>query len=92
MEKATQLFKALSDEKRYRIIHMLRNGELCACELESSLELTQSGLSYHMKILYDCGLVLKRPEGNWIFYRINPEYGDVIALVDLIGEKYKVTL
>ena len=40
-----------------------------------------------MKILSDCGLILKRPEGNWIFYRINEEAKDSIKRIEELIEK-----
>ena len=59
-----KVFKALCDPKRIAILQLLRSGEKCACVLLDSLELTQSGLSYHMKILCESGLVSSRPEGR----------------------------
>jgi len=59
-----KVFKALCDPKRIAILQLLRSGEKCACVLLDSLELPQSGLSYHMKILCESGLVSSRPEGT----------------------------
>lgn len=67
------VFKALSDETRLKIIDMLSCGELCACEILKSLSITQSTLSYHMKILADCGLVNGVRDGAWMRYTINQE-------------------
>lgn len=72
-----KVFKALCDPKRLAILEQLRRGETCACVLlDGSLELTQSGLSYHMKILCESGLVLSRQEGKWTHYRLNPSGRD----------------
>ena len=49
--------KALSDETRLRIIDMLSCGEMCACEILKQFSISQSTLSYHMKILTESGLV-----------------------------------
>lgn len=68
-----KVFKALCDPKRIAILQLLRSGEKCACVLLDSLELTQSGLSYHMKVLCESGLVSSRPEGKWTHYRLNPD-------------------
>ena len=73
LEKAAKLFKALSDPKRLAILAQLRSGEKCACMLQELMALTQSGLSYHMKILCASGLVTAREDGRWIHYRLNPE-------------------
>ncbi|SUP41528.1 ArsR/SmtB family transcription factor [Veillonella criceti] len=68
-----KIFKALSDEKRLAILALLQHGEECSCVLLEQLDLTQSGLSYHMKILCESGIVIGRPEGKWTFYHISPE-------------------
>ncbi len=65
-----KIFKALCDPKRLAILEQLRSGEKCACVLQEPMDLTQSGLSYHMKILCDSGLVTSRQEGKWTHYRL----------------------
>ena len=67
------VFKALGDETRLKIIEMLSCGELCACDILESFVITQPTLSYHMKILTECGLVKSRKEGSWIRYCNNDE-------------------
>ena len=66
-----KVFKALCDPKRLAILEQLRSGEKCACVLQEPMDLTQSGLSYHMKILCDSGRVLSRQEGKWTHYRLS---------------------
>ena len=66
-----KVFKALCDPKRLAILEQLRSGEKCACVLQEPLDLTQSGLSYHMKILCDSGIVISRQEGKWTHYRLS---------------------
>lgn len=66
-----KVFKALCDPKRLAILEQLRSGEKCACVLQEPMELTQSGLSYHMKILCESGLVVSRQEGKWTHYRLS---------------------
>jgi ArsR family transcriptional regulator len=65
------VFKAFCDEKRLRILEQLRGGEKCACVLIDQLDIGQSGLSYHMKILCESGIVDSRQEGKWTHYRIS---------------------
>lgn len=67
------ILKAVADEKRLHIINLLKGGEKCACVLLEDLELSQSGLSYHMKILAESGLVTARQEGKWTHYTICEE-------------------
>ena len=77
-EGNTAFFKALGDENRLKIMNMLSCGEICACEILEELEITQSTLSHHMKILCDCSLVIPRRAGKWTFYSLNK--GTVKAL------------
>lgn len=70
-EENAKVFKAFCDEKRLRILELLRGGEKCACILLEQLELGQSGLSYHMKILVESGIVESRQEGKWTHYTIS---------------------
>jgi ArsR family transcriptional regulator len=67
------IFRALGDETRLKIIEMLSCGEMCACDILESFHITQPTLSYHMKILTDCGLVKSRKDGSWMRYTNNEE-------------------
>lgn len=72
-QEDAKVFKALCDPKRLAIVEQLRSGEKCACVLQEPLDLTQSGLSYHMKILCDSGLVMSRQDGKWTHYQLSEE-------------------
>lgn len=68
-----KVFKAFCDVNRLRILEKLRCGEMCACILLEDLNISQSTLSYHMKILCDSGVVQGRSEGKWTHYSISEE-------------------
>jgi ArsR family transcriptional regulator len=72
------LMKALSDETRVKIFHMLSHGELCACNILDEFNITQPTLSYHMKILSDSGLVNSRRDGIWMKYTINKDNLEIL--------------
>lgn len=76
LQKKAKVFKALCDPNRLAILKLLQSGEKCACVLLEQLELKQSGLSYHMKILCESGIVASRQEGKWTHYRLNGEGRD----------------
>ena len=65
------VFKALSDETRLKIVDMLSCGEMCACDILESFSISQSTLSYHMKILADSGLIQAVRDGAWMRYTLN---------------------
>ena len=66
-----RVFKAFCDENRLMILEMLQSGEKCACILLEKLNIAQSTLSHHMKILVDSGIVSARKEGKWTHYAIS---------------------
>ena len=66
-------FNVLSDPNRLMIVDMLSCGELCACVILEKFQITQPTLSHHLKTLCDCGLVLGRKEGKWMYYSLNDE-------------------
>ena len=70
-EERAKVFKALCDARRQRILELLHSGEKCACVLIDEMEMPQSSLSYHMKILCDSGIVASREEGKWTHYQIS---------------------
>lgn len=68
-----QVFKAFCDENRLQILELLQSGEQCACVLLEQLNIGQSTLSHHMKILTQSGVVSSRNEGKWTYYSISAE-------------------
>lgn len=80
--------KALSDETRVKIFHILASGELCACHILEELSITQPTLSYHMKILCEAKLVNSRRDGIWTEYCINKEtLQEIKQFFNYINEK-----
>src|SRR5437867_11050519 len=72
-DRAVRLFHALSDGTRLSILHRLRFGERCVCDLTDALDAAQSRLSFHLKVLKDAGLVTDRKEGRWMYYTLNAD-------------------
>lgn len=71
MRDLATLFKALADETRLQMLALLlRHGELCVCDLEHVLDITQSKSSRHLKTLRQAGLVDARRQAVWIHYRV----------------------
>ena len=70
MREELTVFKALSDETRLRVLVLLSERELCVCQLESALGLSQAKVSRHLTVLRNAGLVDDRREGLWIFYSL----------------------
>jgi ArsR family transcriptional regulator len=66
-----RVFKAFCDETRLMVLELLRSGEKCACVLLERVNVGQSTLSHHMKILVDSGVVSARKNGKWTYYSIS---------------------
>jgi len=67
------LLKALADPLRIDIVQTLAHGERCVCELTECLGLTQSRLSFHLKVMRQAGLIRAREEGRWVYYRLEAD-------------------
>ncbi len=68
-----RVFKAFCDETRLQVLEMLQSGEKCACVLLEKVNVGQSTLSHHMKILVESGVVSPRKEGKWTYYSISEQ-------------------
>jgi len=80
LKRLDQLFSGLADQTRLKILKLLAEEELCACELMAALDLTQPTTSHHLGILERSGLVSPRREGKWIFYRLaDPKVETLLA-------------
>ena len=73
MRDTLQVFKALSDETRLRILHLLQKQELCVCELVDILGMEQSRISHQLQIQKNARLVNDRRERKWIVYSLNTQ-------------------
>ncbi len=71
MKSLVNFFRAMGEETRVKILMMLFEEEMCICELIEELQLSQSAISHHVKILKQAGLVNDRRNGKWTFYSIN---------------------
>ncbi len=72
MHAYVDIFKALSDATRIRILHLFVRAkcELCVCELTDSLEVPQYNISRHLKILKSAGLLTSEKDGRWVYFRL----------------------
>lgn len=79
LENKSERFKAISDPTRLKILYLLQDGELCACEIIMALEKPQSTISHHLNVLKTAGFIKGRKEGVWIHYKlVNPKIVDLI--------------
>ena len=78
----SQIFKALSDEARVRIMHLLhKNRELTISDLEHILEFTQTKTSRHITYLKNSNIVNARKVDQWVFYSVREEVDDIVSQI-----------
>jgi ArsR family transcriptional regulator, arsenate/arsenite/antimonite-responsive transcriptional repressor len=70
---ALKSLKALAHEIRFEIVRMLHIRDLCVCELEVALGVSQSKVSYHLGVLREAGFVLLHQDGRWNVYSLEPK-------------------
>lgn len=69
-----EIFKALGDENRIRILNLLIRQELCVCEIETVLEITQSNASRHLNKLKSAGVITNEKKSQWVYYRVDNKF------------------
>ncbi|MGY0693957.1 autorepressor SdpR family transcription factor [Virgibacillus sp. FSP13] len=66
-----ELFKALSDENRRKILDLLRKGDLTAGEIAENFEISKAGISQHLSVLKNAELVFAIKKGQYVYYSLN---------------------
>jgi ArsR family transcriptional regulator, arsenate/arsenite/antimonite-responsive transcriptional repressor len=88
-EATAELFRALSDPARVRVLNLLATSEepVCVCNLIEPLGLSQPTVSHHLKKLVDAGLLDREQRGKWAYFSIRPEAAERLAgVADLTKE------
>jgi ArsR family transcriptional regulator len=91
VDELENVFKALADTTRLRILALLRNDEVCVCHIQDTLGIPQPTISRHLAYLRKCGLVTARRDGVWMHYQVSRSLSPVIqgvvaATVDALGQ------
>ena len=84
LENIEKIFKALSDEKRLRIVKLLEQGPKCVCELAFVLNITQPAVSKHLKKMKGAGIIGCVQDGFWTNYYLKREGVHVRVLLKSI--------
>jgi len=85
-----KIFKALSDETRLRMVSLVWNGEMCVCEIEKCLKLTQSNASRHLTTLKDAGILSSFKQAQWAYYKLDEDFcGSNKELFEYLSLKFK---
>ena len=76
-----QLFQALGDATRLRILGLLLTGEVCVCHIHESLRISQPKASRHLAYLRRAGLVETRRDGLWVHYRLADAADSIVGTI-----------
>jgi ArsR family transcriptional regulator len=71
MRELALFYAALADKNRLRLLHAMRDGEICVCFLQGVLQTNQPKVSRHLAYLKRAGLVKSRRQGKWMHYRLS---------------------
>ena len=88
MKQLIEHFKVLSDENRFRILMMLRIKPMCVCEILAVLDIANSTLSSHLKILKNNGFIRQHKDGRWIEYSVSdtPHIMKILEMAETLIE------
>ncbi|MFO7731314.1 MAG: metalloregulator ArsR/SmtB family transcription factor [Spirochaetia bacterium] len=82
----SELFKALSDETRTKILYLLADGELCVCDIADILGMSLPAVSHHLRLLRTMRLVKYRRQGKQAYYSLDDEH--IVQLIKVAQEHF----
>jgi len=82
-----EIMKALSHENRLRILNLIKDEQLCVCEIEYVLDINQSNASRHLNKLKQANLIEGERKAQWIYYEINQKVIKQHKFLELIINK-----
>ncbi|KJV45951.1 ArsR family transcriptional regulator [Acinetobacter indicus] len=85
----TDFFKCLSDPTRLDILKLvLAKQNICVCELTEALNLSQPKISRHLALLRNLSVLLDQRQGQWVYYRLNPDLPEwAVSVLNIIAEQ-----
>nr|WP_294573829.1 metalloregulator ArsR/SmtB family transcription factor [uncultured Romboutsia sp.] len=89
MDNIDLIFKALSDPIRINILKKLYSAEsVCVCELTNIFDISQSKLSYHLKLLLSANIINKKSKGKWNYYSVNKDTVSKVLTYEVIQKLF----
>ena len=83
LEKTAKFFKILGDGTRFKIITILLDGEMCVCDIASTLKMSHSSISHQLKVLRENRVLKNRKDGKVVYYSLNDNHVKNIILQGL---------
>lgn len=83
VQNQVDVFKAMADHTRLKILYILEDKELCSCQIENALDKPQPTISHHLSILIKSGLIKWEKNGKWKYFKLsNPQLIEIIKRFD----------
>lgn len=79
MEELVRFSHALSDDTRFRIVHLVMDEALCVCELAEVLDMPQSSVSSHIQVIRKSGLLASERCEKWVYYRVEKRFRSLLT-------------
>lgn len=96
IQEIADVLKLLGDKNRLTIVSLLREKELCVCEIVDILQTSQPNISQHMRKLKDGGLVKETKKGQWVFYALHiqdkPYVSEILKHIPSQKERLKLSI
>ena len=87
--RMAQLFKAMGDGNRLKILWALEHGEMCVCDIAAFLQVSESAVSHQLRMLRQLQLVSNRRQGPVLYYRLNDHHITQLMLTALVHSREK---
>jgi ArsR family transcriptional regulator len=79
IEQISEMYKLLADKTRLTILALLKEKELCVCDIHEIMEMTQPNVSQHLRKLKSGGMVNEKKRGQWVYYSLNLDNPNVLS-------------
>lgn len=84
LQKRLNVCKAVANATRLQILDLMRDGEICVCDLTAAIDLEQSNVSQHLNVLKNAGILTSRRNGQHVFYKVRNER--IFKLMDALDD------
>ncbi len=87
--RLAEIFGALADSSRAKIIHLLVHEELCTCDIAAALGMSDSSVSQHLRILRALRLIRSRRAGKFVYYNLDDAHVTMLVQIGLAHQGHE---
>jgi ArsR family transcriptional regulator len=91
IDQISEMYKLLADKTRLKILALLKEKELCVCDIVEIMKMTQPNVSQHLRKLKSGGIVNEKKRGQWVYYSLNKDKSHVVSALEHVpSQKYLI--